>query len=320
MLEEIAVSKGIRPDYEKYLSNFLNFAAANKLQMETLAEIDVAFVQFYDALFLDGEGHHVAEKTFAAWMDSFPDFNRKGALKLPRESRARTSFRKHAPPLSRDPFDLSICSGLAETMVAVSGRKDFAIYLCTLFVGYLRPGEGLSLVGQQILPAVSNDPASPLSHPSLHLAPRELLTPGKTFTWDDTILLDQVNFKWVGELLVTLAREKGASGRIFSFTNDEVRLCFEKAVHLLGLPEDSVLYQLRHSGASHDLIHHHREFANVMTRGRWVTETSVRRYAKQGRVQRLLAGLPLASRAFRETSIQKIEDVVQGRFLARTVA
>ena len=66
LLEEIAVSKGIRPDYEKYLSNFLNFAAANKLQMETLAEIDVAVVQFYDALFLDGEGHHVAEKTFAA--------------------------------------------------------------------------------------------------------------------------------------------------------------------------------------------------------------------------------------------------------------
>ena len=152
------------------------------------------------------------------------------------------------------------------------------------------------------------------------LAPRELLTRGKLFTLDDTILLNQVHFRSVGEMLVTLARKKGASARIFSFTNDEVHLCFEKAVHLLGLPEDSVLYQLRHSGASHDLIHHHREFANDMTRGWWVTETSLRRYAKQGRVQRLLTGLPLASRAFRETSIQRIEDVVQGRFLARTVA
>ena len=122
LLEEIAVSKGIRPNYEKYLSNFLNFAAANKLQTETLTEIDVALVQFYDALFSDGEGHHVAEKTFAAGMDSSPDFNRKGSLKLRLESRARTSFRKHGPPLSRDPFDLSIFSGLAETMVAVSGR------------------------------------------------------------------------------------------------------------------------------------------------------------------------------------------------------
>jgi hypothetical protein len=87
---------------------------------------------------------------------------------------------------------------------------------------------------------------------------------------------------------------------------------FTKAIHLVRLPEDSVLYQLRHSGASLDLLHHHR--------ARWVTETSVRRYAKHGRFQRLLAELPLASRACCETSSQKIEDVVQGRLLARTLA
>ena len=95
LLEEIAVSKGIRPDYEKYLSNFLNFAAANNLQ---------------------------------------------------RESRARTPFRELAPPLSQDPFDLSICSGLAEMMGAASGLEECAIYLCTLVVRYPRPGGGLSLV------------------------------------------------------------------------------------------------------------------------------------------------------------------------------
>ena len=55
------------------------------------------------------------------------------------------------------------------------------------------------------------------------------------------------------------------------------------------------LYRLRHGGATEDLCAKHRDFHGVKQRGRWLTDQSVRRYAKTGRVQLLLNKLDHSS-------------------------
>ena len=57
------------------------------------------------------------------------------------------------------------------------------------------------------------------------------------------------------------------------------------AARRLGLQASTVLYQLRHGGASHDLLHQTRSYEGVRARGRWRSDSSVRRHAKRSRAR-----------------------------------
>ena len=52
------------------------------------------------------------------------------------------------------------------------------------------------------------------------------------------------------------------------------------------------LRQLRHGGASHELLAKARAQGEVEKRGRWTTDQAVRRYAKGGRFQEQLHPIP----------------------------
>lgn len=53
-----------------------------------------------------------------------------------------------------------------------------------------------------------------------------------------------------------------------------------------------MLYQLRHGGASHELLTGFRDVPGPMKRGRWKTLASVRRYEKGGRVHQQVHQAP----------------------------
>eukprot|EP00972_Heterocapsa_arctica_P038827 5721550-Heterocapsa_arctica.AAC.1 len=55
---------------------------------------------------------------------------------------------------------------------------------------------------------------------------------------------------------------------------------FKAACDLLGLLRGTCMYQMRHGGASEDLLSHSRPQDDVKRRGRWSTDSSLRRYAK----------------------------------------
>ena len=69
---------------------------------------------------------------------------------------------------------------------------------------------------------------------------------------------------------------------------------------------------LRHGGASDDLCKGHRDHAGVKDRGRWRTDSSVRRYAKTGKIQSLLQQLPEWSLSYCRRSMVKMEAVLKG--------
>ena len=77
----------------------------------------------------------------------------------------------------------------------------------------------------------------------------------------------------------------GPKEKVFLFSQKQMIEQFRLAGEAIGCgvlrPE---LYQLRHSGPSHDLAVGHRRLEEVKLRGRWHSDKSVRRYAKEGRV------------------------------------
>ena len=70
---------------------------------------------------------------------------------------------------------------------------------------------------------------------------------------------------------------------------------------------------LRHGGASEDVLSARRTLAEVKTRGHWAQDSSVKRYAKPGMVQQLLAAMSPAARAHGEAQWTRLEDLFNGR-------
>jgi hypothetical protein len=89
---------------------------------------------------------------------------------------------------------------------------------------------------------------------------------------------------------------------------------FVSSCELMGLSKDTkvCLYQLRHGGASDDLLSCRREALEVQRRGRWRTDASVRRYGKPAQVQRALLKLTKSRVDFGRRSWENLEKLFSG--------
>lgn len=90
------------------------------------------------------------------------------------------------------------------------------------------------------------------------------------------------------------------------------RQAFQSAGKWLGL-QSLHTYQLRHGGASEDLSSGLRDHNAVKDRGRWRTDSSVRRYGKVGKLQDLLGQLQPWALEFCRRSVVQMERVVAGQ-------
>ena len=84
------------------------------------------------------------------------------------------------------------------------------------------------------------------------------------------------------------------------------------AMEALQLPPGTGLYQLRHGGASNDLLEKVRSWELVQARGRWLSGASVRRYAKTGVVRRYVAQVSDDVMHFGQKSVELIGEVLRG--------
>ena len=88
---------------------------------------------------------------------------------------------------------------------------------------------------------------------------------------------------------------------------------FRRAVAQLGLPPEMCLYQLRPGGASEDLLSGTRNEAAIKVRGRWRSDSSVRRYSKPAQLRRLLGSTPEAKRSLARDAAKTLELVMTRR-------
>ena len=131
-------------------------------------------------------------------------------------------------------------------------------------------------------------------HPTLQPYPFEAGKSSKTGSYDDTVPLDLPEQQHLATTLLALKKFRHPDDFIFNLSLDALSKLFRTAALRLKLEPlgPPVLYQLRHSGPSHDLAQRRRSLVEVKKRGRWRGDTSVLRYANRGRLGEQLQRLP----------------------------
>ena len=189
-----------------------------------------------------------------------------------------------------------------------------ALLVTTSCFAYLRPGEARDiLVGDLVRPSRPSD--SSLRCASLILLPIERQHLSKTNTFNDTVLLDHP--VWLGDVLLALATGRPAHSLLFDLKGPVVVTVWKEVVRRVGLPSTTVLYQLRHAGASGDLLSRRWKEAEIQSGGRLSTAASLRRYAKPGQVQKFLLQQSLATQGYAQWCFDKWEGLVKGSVPAR---
>ena len=230
----------------------------------------------------------------------------------PRLQRAVRGARLTRPHQSRIPLAEEIVAAIAAVLVSWNLRP-FALLVLLSMSAYLRPGEARGLRVEDVL-RPSRGRAKLLRCWSLFLAPQERGLPTKTGLYDETIYLDHP--EGLGEAIGAYASQFPPSAILFPFPEALILRAWKAAAAAVGV-EDAVLYQLRHAGASGDLLSARRTLAAIEGRGRWRTSTSVKRYSKSGQVQRSLAKLSRAQMSFASASLANLDKMLRGSWRPR---
>jgi hypothetical protein len=122
----------------------------------------------------------------------------------------------------------------------------------------------------------ANEPWYLLLHSTEHSAKAS-----KTNERDESIVIQAPGFEWIWEDLRLLKRRRLLHGqtRLWPFDDASYLAEIKRAAAATGQP-DVVPYSFRHAGASHDLVTRERTTAEVKARGRWKSDSSLKRYGK----------------------------------------
>ena len=115
--------------------------------------------------------------------------------------------------------------------------------------------------------------------------------PGKTGVFDATVLID--SDPWLHPILVSMISNRKPQDPLWRDSHPALVRTFSGITADLGLEHlGSCLYTLRHGGATHDIITRRRNMLEVKQRGRWQTDSSLRRYVKLARLQHEQSKIP----------------------------
>jgi hypothetical protein len=283
-LQSNAVAPSTLKTYKARVTDFEKFAKENLFwPMKLAADLDGPLSEFLTLRYLLGYAAADGNKTVAAVL-----FFRQGIRlrDLPRCRQSLQGWMRVDPPMSLVPPPWTVVSAFAVQMERALKGAGLAVVMA--HDAYLRPGELLGLHCQDVLPP------SPPDHPhwSIIVRAREWETPSKTGDFDDTIPLDRVETKALfAEMLPMLLRGRLPQELLWKFSYREFLTAFNNAGDLLALNKTFRPYSLRHSGPSHDRLTKERSIAAVARRGRWLCETTARRYDKNGKTQQVWLSL-----------------------------
>ena len=185
-----SVNAATRRKYSGVLEKFWAFTARCGWLVDNTEDLDKALAAYFDDAFLDGEGSDFGHQVKAAVEHCHINFMRDGRLHLPRVALSLKGWRKLAPTRSRLPMAEEHLFALAGCLLA-NREKEMALYLVTCFSAYLRPGEGRSLMAEDVVsPAAEGNEA--MRCWVLVLAPWERQQATKTGMFDQTVFLDDI--------------------------------------------------------------------------------------------------------------------------------
>ncbi len=184
-------------------------------------------------------------------------------------------------------------------------EREVALRVVLCKEAYLRPGEAHLLRNDALSPPAGG-PQSGVQHWTVTTAPEHRLEVSKAGISDDSIILDST--PWLGPMLAELGAGRDAEDFLLKRSESRAVKAWDRACAAIRVRAHR--YQLRRSGASSDTLDRRRSAAEVMSRGRWATPKSVRRYAKPGVLQRALHGLHPEVRELGKWSVVNLEAVL----------
>jgi hypothetical protein len=284
-LEQCAVGVASQAEYRKELQSFYQYAAIRDVRSLSETSLDEHLVNYLNTLWYRGSHPSKGEKTLAGLMHHVAAYGRLGSQKIPRAWRALRGWRLLCPSVSREPQPMSVWS-LVICFLCESGNTELGVCLLMWLLSYLRPGEGMRVQSEDLF-APSNQVCS---FWSLIVCPSNRQDRSKTGESDDTVLFDNIKYRWFDAVLASLrSRTEGKS--LWSFSYPQMASEFKRVCHLLGLPH-LVPYMTRHSMPSIERAAQERTLAEIMKRGRWRSTKSVNRYEKAGRLQQAFRKVP----------------------------
>ena len=254
---------------------------------------DTVVVSFMDYLHFQGRPAAHGEKLIAAIAFFLPAFGKYGRSGLPRAARSLRGWRKLMPPLTRLPLPWLPFLAIVHRIMAISWEA--AICLLLTYHCYLRPMESESLTAGQVVWAHSAD-GQRVHQLGLILAPMHLAKATKTGQWEEAVLVDQM--PEIILPLIWLKSQRAANDCLWPFRPGHLAALLREHSQALQLDALGITaYSLRHGGASHDLLRRARPLAEVKRRGRWLSDSSLKRYSKETKLIEVVSRLPAAALA-----------------------
>jgi hypothetical protein len=309
-LETVAVGAPTLKDYLKRLQVFFAFCVLHVIPILTDADIDLALLEIFDHLFLDGKPLDAGTKLLAAVGHHWPRLHRSGnSGLLPRARRALQGWNRVAPLPTRLPLPWPVVAGLA---MVCAWLKEMAVALAIMVTadGYLRPCDLMGLRKQDVIQA-HPQMGSQFRHVSVLLAPFSRGIPTKTHEYNDSVVFNSQGREWIGHLLYKASLKCQTDEPVFDFTMVHWNAVMKKAARLLVITHWEVVpYLLRHSGPSEDYLSGTRSLLDIQRRGRWKSAHSVRRYEKSARVTSRLDLLTKPQLLFMKMAVDSIQPVL----------
>ena len=295
ILEEAAVRPATRLLYVSQLRLFRDWCLWTGRDWMSAGGLDTTLVAFFTYLFQDGLSKTAGGHTLAAIRHFLPTFGIEASARFPRAERALKGWSKLSPGTQRLPLPRAAALAVSGWLMS-QNRHQMATFIMIAFTCYLRPGECYALRGRHLVPP-RPDAGTQYQSRSILLHDSDLGIPGKTGIFDDAVVVDLDRFLWPA--LASLRATRQDFEPLWDFTRDQLCTAFMQAFSHLGLSHLSPhLYGLRHGGASDDLLRRRRPHSEVKARGRWASDSSLKRYGKAARLQLEITKIPPAVVAF----------------------
>lgn len=257
--------------YKEAFRNFTHSVGEAPVRWEDQEAVDQAMSRYLDGMYFDGLDVAFGQVAVAALQFFKARFAKHGDLNLPDSFRALKGWERLVPPQTRRPVPLEMILAIAVMM-----KEHFSVIhaaaVLTMFAGYLRPMEALTLRHKDLF--FTDLPVGQV-----------IVKAEETGDLDKTEITDKVedlacSIPWLPRVLHQI-HKPGNGALLFPISYEKLRTAMITIVEALGIPP-VVLYQLRHSGPSIDLRLKHRTPEAVRMKVRWISTRSFGRYAQPG--------------------------------------
>jgi hypothetical protein len=281
-LEHLLITESTLKVYQRRAEEFIRFCSARHLDWSTQEQLDETLLIVFDEMYFKGLSSEDGSCLLAAIKYFEPQFSRLGDGRLPRAHRAAKAWSKAVPTQQRLPFP-EVALGAVLGVLLHGRRLALSLNLLTQFRTYLRPGACDNLRVRQLIPP-NIEAGAQFCFWGLLLNPTEDRQPGKTGTLDDSLMLDTE--LWLNDFFLGLTANRNPDDFLWPVRGQAAVVGFTNACWQLGLHAlRPCRYGLRHGGASEDLASRRRDGLMVKRRGGWRTDSSLKCYAKETRLQ-----------------------------------